>query len=204
MPDERDAKFTTAVLLRYFSGSELVPVMQEMYSVSLEMFKKSRWADRDDEEAEMAKEMMNIPAFYQVLRERFDAGRAKDIVSQMTVPISYWKHWDYFYEISNEGDELEVAKRFVEYANRVGVGKFTEHEVARSDDICIHMKFTGCLYDEVCQEAGMPELTRVFCDADDAFFPAAFPGLDFNRGGSQTNTIGYGCDHCDLILQRRE
>lgn len=54
--------------------------------------------------------------------------------SQILVPIYFWQHWDYFKEISNEGDELGVARRFVEYANRVGVGKYTEHEVVRSDD----------------------------------------------------------------------
>lgn len=204
MPDERDARTTMAVLRRYFSESEMMPVGQEMYSVSQVMFEKSQWAGRSDEEAEIVKEMFNILAFYQVLGERFGPERARAIVSQIMVPISYWKHWDYFLEISNEGDELEVAKRFVEYANRVGVGKYTEHEIARSDDKCIHMRFTECLYDRICREAGMPELITVFCDCDDAFFPAAFPSLDFNRGESQTNTLGYGSDHCDLILQLRE
>ena len=57
-----------------------------------------------------------------------------------------------------------------------------------------------CPYMETCIRYGCPELTRVFCDGDDAGYGNLHPKLKWGR----TKTIGRGGDCCDFLLQYRD
>ena len=54
-----------------------------------------------------------------------------------------------------------------------------------------------CPYMETCKRYECPELTRVFCDGDDAGYGNLHPKLKWGR----TKTIGRGDDCCDFLLQ---
>jgi hypothetical protein len=66
-----------------------------------------------------------------------------------------------------------------------------------------HFAITRCVFNDFFTAVGTPELTRLFCDVDRRFFPEAFPGLRFHRGGSWENTIACGQDHCEFVFERR-
>jgi len=57
-----------------------------------------------------------------------------------------------------------------------------------------------CPYFETCRRYECPEITRVFCDGDDAGYGDLHPKLFWGR----TKTIGRGGDCCDFLLQYRE
>ena len=54
-----------------------------------------------------------------------------------------------------------------------------------------------CPYMETCRRYGCPEITRAFCDGDDAGYGNLHPKLIWGR----TKTIGRGDDCCDFLLQ---
>ena len=56
-----------------------------------------------------------------------------------------------------------------------------------------------CPYMETCRRYGCPEITRAFCDGDDAGYGDLHPKLIWGR----TKTIGRGGDCCDFLLQYR-
>lgn len=57
-----------------------------------------------------------------------------------------------------------------------------------------------CPYFETCRKYGCPEITRAFCDGDDAAYGNMHPKLRWGR----TKTIGRGGDCCNFLLQYRE
>ncbi len=57
-----------------------------------------------------------------------------------------------------------------------------------------------CPYYETCKRYGCPEITRAFCDGDDAGYGNLHPQLVWGR----TKTIGRGGDCCDFVLTYTE
>ena len=57
-----------------------------------------------------------------------------------------------------------------------------------------------CPYYEICKRYGCPEITRAFCDGDDAGYGDLHPQLVWER----TKTIGRGGDCCDFSLKYTE
>lgn len=57
-----------------------------------------------------------------------------------------------------------------------------------------------CPYFETCRRYGCPEITKAFCDGDDAGYGNLHPKLFWGR----TKTIGRGGDCCNFLLQYRE
>ncbi len=57
-----------------------------------------------------------------------------------------------------------------------------------------------CPYYETCLRYGCPEITRAFCDGDDAGYGNLHPKLIWGR----TKTIGRGGDCCDFLLKYQE
>ena len=54
----------------------------------------------------------------------------------------------------------------------------------------------SCPYYETCKRYGCPEITRAFCDGDDAGYGNLHPKLIWGR----TKTIGRGGDCCNFLL----
>ena len=57
-----------------------------------------------------------------------------------------------------------------------------------------------CPYFETCKRYGCPEITRCFCDGDDAGYGNMHPKLIWGR----TKTIGRSGDCCDFLLEYKE
>ena len=57
-----------------------------------------------------------------------------------------------------------------------------------------------CPYFETCKRYGCPEITRCFCDGDDAGYGNLHPKLIWGR----TRTIRRGGDCCDFLLEYKE
>lgn len=64
----------------------------------------------------------------------------------------------------------------------------------RCDSREIHFDLTRCIYKEVCDAEGHPELCAVFCENDDIVFSGLMPKIRFERSG----TLGKGSDRCDF------
>ncbi len=58
----------------------------------------------------------------------------------------------------------------------------------------------ACPYFETCKRYGCPELTKIFCDADDITYGHMHPRLIWGR----TTTLGHGGPYCDFRLTLKE
>jgi len=58
----------------------------------------------------------------------------------------------------------------------------------------IHFDMTRCIYKDICDAKGCPELCAVFCENDDIAFSGLMPKIRFERKG----TLGKGVDCCDF------
>ncbi len=73
-----------------------------------------------------------------------------------------------------------------------------ELEPVENSEGCVAFNVKRCFYVETLGAYGAPELTRVFCDGDDAYFPAMAPAVTWER----TKTLGRGADCCDFRWRR--
>ena len=75
-----------------------------------------------------------------------------------------------------------------------------EYEFPESSGREARFIILSCPYARTCGRYGVPELTRAFCDGDDAGYGDLHPKLIWGR----TKTIGRGAECCDFLLKYRE
>ena len=94
-----------------------------------------------------------------------------------------------------------VPKLFLEISLRsFGQDAGFEYEFPQSRGNEARFNIVHCPYDETCRRYGCPEITRAFCDGDDAGYGNLHPKLIWGR----TKTIGRGGECCDFLLQYRD
>ena len=69
-----------------------------------------------------------------------------------------------------------------------------ETQWVRCDRKEIHFNLHRCIYWELCQQHGCPELCTVYCANDITAFSGLMPKIRFERSG----TLGEGATHCDF------
>ena len=74
------------------------------------------------------------------------------------------------------------------------------YEFPKSEGNEIRFNMVRCPYYETCKRYGCPEITRAFCDGDDA----SYGNLHLKLFWGRTKTIGRGDDCCDFLLKFRE
>ena len=168
------------------------------------LFDKSHWPKTRGPEAQFVKRISLAPALYLELAERIGKDKAFQTVEQILVPIGCAEQWDHLHAIDLTGQSpMERLRAFNERMDRKGSPRFNRREVVRQDGKMCHFLITRCVFNDFFTEVDTPELTGLFCDVDRRFFPEAFPGLRFHRGGSWENTIACGQDHCEFVFERR-
>ena len=142
---------------------------------------------------------------YLELKARLGKEEAFEIVKNILVPLGCNEQWDHFQSLKvlSKGP-MEQLKEFNDLMDRKGAPQFNERRYMKQNDEICHFVITRCVFSDFFSEVKTPELTKLFCDIDKEFFPKAFPGLTFHRGGSWENTIAYGMDHCEFIFERKK
>jgi hypothetical protein len=100
---------------------------------------------------------------------------------------------------------LGLAKKIPKLFMKISVKSFGpeagfKYEFPESRGNEARFNIVRCPYYETCQRYGCPEITRAFCDGDDAGYGNLHPKLIWGR----TKTIGRGGDCCDFLLQYQE
>lgn len=75
-----------------------------------------------------------------------------------------------------------------------------EYEFPESRGNEARFNIVRCPYMETCRKYRCPEITRAFCDGDDAGYGNLHPKLRWGR----TETIGRGGDFCNFLLQYQD
>lgn len=88
--------------------------------------------------------------------------------------------------------------------NKIGFTKWNTLEVVERTDRRFEIKITRCLYHELAKSVGVPELTPVICQVDNAAFNSYLPDkILFHRGGPN-HRIADGAQECNFIWERHD
>ena len=86
--------------------------------------------------------------------------------------------------------------------NQTGVTRWNTLEVVERTERRFELKVTRCLYDELAKSVGVPELTPIICQIDNAAFNSYLPDdVRFHRGG-RNHRISDGAKECRFVLER--
>jgi hypothetical protein len=168
------------------------------------VFKNTHWASTHGEEAKFVKRMAIAPAVYLKLSKRLGKEKAYEVMEQILVPISVDDTQSFVDKGGSSGKTaMERLLAWNEAYDTEGATRFMEKEVLQQDDSTLHFVFKRCVVWDFMQEAGTPELTRLFCESDHVFFPKAFPEFEFTRGDSRENTLAYGNSQCEYLFKKK-
>lgn len=87
--------------------------------------------------------------------------------------------------------------------NQTGITRWNTLEVVERSDRRFELKVTRCLYHELATSVGVPELTPIICQIDNAAFNSYLPEeVRFHRGGPG-HRIADGAKECRFVLERQ-
>lgn len=177
-------------------------VRSGMYSNTV--FKKSHWASTAGEESKFVKRLAFAPAAYLKLSERIGKEKAYKIMEQILLASSV-DDLQAFVDPDSSADKTAMERLLAwnDAYDTEGANRFMEKEVLQQDDSTYHYVHKRCVVWDFMQEAGTPELTRIFCESDHEFFPKVFPELEFTRGDSRENTLAYGNNQCEYLFKKK-
>lgn len=147
----------------------------------------------------LARKLLPPLAFYQVLRARgMDQAAALDQVRQETRQAAQSKKRDmasltrlpFAYTLYRLGGKRYLAKSFPPAG--------WDTQWVRCDGKEILFNLRTCLYQEVTQALGCPELCPLYCENDDIAFSGLAPKILFRR----TGTLASGAPCCDFHFLR--
>jgi hypothetical protein len=85
--------------------------------------------------------------------------------------------------------------------NKTGPTRWNTMEVVDRTDRRFEIKITRCLYHELTTSLGVPELTPVICQIDNAAFNSYLPDrVIFHRGGPNRR-IADGARECNFVWE---
>ncbi len=168
------------------------------------IFRKSHWSTQPakDAEAVHVKHLALFSAIYLKLLDRFDRQIALEKYQRISMDFGFALQKQTYDSLPIS--HLSGIERFMAYRKRMDrsdADRFNQKEYLAVDHRSCHYVIKKCIAHDFFSEAGTPELTRFFCKGDELFFTEAFPDLEFTRGDSWENTIAFGKDHCEYILE---
>ena len=123
---------------------------------------------------------------------------------KIVIPVGCSEQWGHIRSLNlPEEAGMQELMAFHELMDRAGAPKFNTRNYVEQGDTTCHFIIRRCVFNDFFSEAGVSELTQLFCEVDSEFFPAAFAELTFHRGSDPENTIAHGKDHCEFIFEKK-
>jgi hypothetical protein len=171
---------------------------------SRRLVRRTRWADRRDEEARYVRALALWPAVYLDLRGRLaehTSGSVRELMAALfDVENERIARRARLFEIPDSRERWHV---FFDRAILQGFGAFNENECLSVESDRFHFRVFRCVFAELATEVGVPELARMACDLNVAFYGRLLLPHEFHRNGSSRNTLAYGHPYCEYVWERR-
>jgi len=107
-------------------------------------------------------------------------------------------------------DTVHKERNFQNFAdlelenNRAGIVRWNKLEVVERTSRRFEIKITRCIFHELAISLGIPEMTPIVCQIDNAMFNSYLPDvMTFDRGGNGRR-IADGRRECNFIWELRE
>jgi hypothetical protein len=153
------------------------------------------------------KELVDLAALpiwvYINLKKRIGATKAFEILRVALLTGGVAK-WNIEYETVDKPRTFSTLCDEELRVNRTGVTRWNTLEVVDRGDHRFEVRVTRCLYHELTTLVGVPELTPVVCQIDNAGFNSYLPDeVLFHRGGPG-HRIADGSKECRFVWERKE
>lgn len=143
----------------------------------------------------LAQSLFPPMAYYKALcAQGFAQEKALELVRKQTAQAAEQQRLEmqklaklpFAYTIFRKGAKKHMKKNFPDQG--------WQTEWVRCDGKEVHFNLSKCLYWELCQAYGCPELCSVYCEKDHIIFSGLAPKLRFER----RYTLAEGDDYCDF------
>ena len=180
--------------LRFFK-SEGAKVFQQTEARYQDLLRGEDEPDSAAIQEHLRRNLFPAMAFYQTLREReISQEKALEYVRRETRRAAESKRermrklagFPFTYRLYRMTVKRYMKKFFPEEGWRT--------EWVRRDGQEIHFNLHRCIYWDLTNAHGCPELCRVYCENDDIVFSGLLPKIRFERSG----TLGGGAQYCDF------
>ena len=192
-------KITTPILLHLLASDMRFPLLFMLRC----KFTVSRFRKTIDQR--FPAELVDICALplwvYINLKKKLGQKRAFEIM-RVAILTGGVAQWNFAYRAAEEERAFKNLCDEEIKVNRTGPTRWNTLEVVERNEQRFEMKITRCLYHELTTAMGVPELTPVICQIDNAAFNSYLPDrVVFTRGGPGRR-IADGAKECNFIWQR--
>ena len=189
-------KITTPILLHLLAREMRFPLLFMLRcKLTFSRFKKTI-------DPRFPAELVDICALplwvYINLKRKFGQKRAFEIM-RVAILTGGIAQWNFAYRAGEEERTFENLCDEEIKVNRTGPTRWNTLEVVERTERRFEIKITRCLYHELTTAMGVPELTPVICQIDNAAFNSYLPDrVVFSRGGAGRR-IADGAKECNFI-----
>ena len=135
------------------------------------------------------------------LKPKVGQERAYEIVRALVLPIGLAVQQGNFRNVEAPRT-FENLIAYQQRTNREGPTRWNEMEVVEQSDRKYEFRVKNCMFHEFYTRLGVPELTKLMCEVDNAIFNTYFPEeLTFHRNGIG-NRIADGAPECHFVIER--
>ena len=135
------------------------------------------------------------------LKKKLGPKRAFEIM-RVAILTGGIAQWNFAYRAAEEERTFKNLCDAEIKVNRTGPTRWNTLEVVERNEQRFEIKITRCVYHELTTAMGVPELTPVICQIDNAAFNSYLPDrVVFTRGGPGRR-IADGAKECNFIWQR--
>ena len=141
-----------------------------------------------------------ISAMYLILKKNIDENRALSTVQAIITPVAIAVQLGNFRYAEIE-HSFENLKKNHERAISESPTRANVKEIVESSDKKFHFRVKSCIHLGLFKRLGVPELTQIMCNVDNALYNIYYPDkILFHRGGLG-KTIYEGNSHCEFICE---
>jgi hypothetical protein len=196
-----DARKVTAPILTHLLRREMRFPRLFLFGCALTV---GRFKSRIDKR--FPKELVELTALplwvYINLKKRIGQHKAFEIM-RVAVLTGGMVQWNIAYEAVDKGRTFENLCDEELLVSKTGPTKWNTLEVMDRTPRRFEIRVTRCLYHELAQSLGIPEITPVVCQIDNAAFNSYLPdSIVFSRGGPNRR-IADGKSECNFIWESR-
>jgi len=141
-----------------------------------------------------------IASMYILLKEKVDPERAFSTVQVIMIPVALSVQLGNFRFAETERS-FESLKKYHEMAISESPTRTNLKEIVESSAEKYHFRVKSCLHLGLFKRLGVPELTQIMCNVDNALYNIYCPDkVLFHRNGPG-NTIFEGNEYCEFICE---
>lgn len=191
-------KITTPILLHMLRNELRFPLLFMLgCKLTVASFKKTI----DPRFPEELIDLAALPLWVYInLKRRIGEKKAFEVM-RVAILTGGIASWNFTYRAAEKERNFENLCNAEIEVNKSGFTRWNTLEVVERNAHRFEIKITRCLYHELTSSLGVPELTPVVCQIDNAAFNSYLPDkIVFNRGGPG-HRIADGAKECNFVWE---